>query len=104
MKETHLFQFKLSMIFNLSVVDNLVSYGYRLTGNKFSVEFHGSKGYLSHVTISCEGRQEANNRLFLTDLKANADMLVNVFHSEKKGVRICTGDQEPRGPIPYTNS
>ena len=100
MKEQLLLKFKLPMIQNLSFVDIIVSMGYRKTGNKFSVVFNGSKGYLSNIEISCEGCQKEENRIFVESLR-NKDrslksIMVNVFYSDKNGIRLSTGNDEPK--------
>lgn len=88
------------MFQNLSIVDTIVTMGYRKTGNKFSVAFNGSKGYLSNIEISCEGYQKAENRIFVESLR-NKDgslqsIMVNLFYSDKNGVRLSTGNDEPK--------
>ena len=100
MKEKLLMKFKLPMIENLSLVNIIVSMGYRETGNKFSVEFNGSKGYLSNIAISCEGQQQEENRIFVENLRNKNGRLmskmVNIFHSDEKGIRVCIGKDETK--------
>jgi len=71
--------------------------GYRKTHNKWFVYFHGSKGYLTNVEISCEGEQSANNRINLDTLHTKAgklkSIMVNIYHSEENGVRITLGNE-----------
>ena len=91
--ETLIAKFKLPMIENLSLVKAIVSVGYIETGNKFSVEFNGSKGYLSNIEISCEGFQkERNNVIWVENLTTKKGFLkskmVEIYHSEENGVRI----------------
>ena len=100
MKEQLLLKFKLPMIQDLSLVNSIVSIGYRKTGNKFTVAFNGSKGYLSNIEISCEGYQKEENRIFVESLQ-NKDgslksIMVNLFYSDKNGVRLSTGNDEPK--------
>lgn len=40
------FNLKLLETASISILNAIVSIGYRETGNKFSVEFNGSKGYI----------------------------------------------------------
>lgn len=100
MKEQLLLKFKLPMIQDLSMVDTIVSMGYRKTGNKFTVAFNGSKGYLSNIEISCEGHQKEDNRIFVERLRNKngslKSIMVNLFYSDKNGIRLSTGDDEPR--------
>jgi len=91
--ETLIAKFKLPMIENLSLVNVIVSKGYRKTGNKFSVEFNGSKGYLSNIEISCEGTQkERNNVIWVENLTTKKGSLkskmVEIYHSEENGIRV----------------
>lgn len=93
MEEKLIIKFKLPMINNLSLVNVIVSHGYRVTGNKFSVDFNGSKGYLSHVEISCEGFQkERNNIIWIEELRtkngALRSKMVKIYHSNENGIRV----------------
>ena len=84
------------MIENLSIVNAIVSIGYRKTGNKFSVEFAGSKGYLDHIMIYCEGmpmrtdhniiRLDSNIRTKKGRLRSK---MVEIYWSEENGVRVA---------------
>lgn len=100
MKEELLMRFKLPMIERLSLVSAIVALGYRKTGNKFSVRFNGSKGYLSNIEISCEGCQKEDNRIFVDSLRNKNGSLqskmINVFYSEQNGIRISLGQDDPR--------
>jgi hypothetical protein len=93
MKEQLLMKFKLPMIESISMVNAIVFTGYQKTGNKFSVCYNGSKSYLSNVEICCEGYQEAENKIWIENLKNKNGTLmskmVTIFHSEEKGVRVC---------------
>lgn len=95
------------MIENLSLVNAIVCLGYRKTEQKFTVAFHGSKGYLSNIQISCEGYQSADNRIFVERLiNKNGrlkSVMVNVFHSDENGVRLSTGNDEPKQLPRVTN-
>lgn len=100
MKEKLLLKFKLPQIENISLVECLCVMGYRETGNKFSISFNGSKGYLSNFEISCEGYQKAENRIFIENLRNKnrtfKSVMVNVFYSEQNGIRLSTGIDEPQ--------
>ncbi len=91
--ETLILKTQLSNLFNPNMIHNLCWNGYRKTGNKFSLVFHGSKGYLSHLEISCEGYQKEDNRLFEIFNKDGSikKKVINVYHSEKNGVRLSFG-------------
>lgn len=81
------------MIENLSMVDAIVKMGYSKTENKFWVHFNGSKGYLSHIEIGCEGRQkERNNLIWVEKLTTKKGFLmrkmVEIYHSDENGIRV----------------
>lgn len=81
------------MLASLKLVQAIVAIGYRKTGDKFSVEFSGSKGYLSHVEIYAEGTQtKRNNIIWVSDLRTKKGTLkskkVSIFHSVDNGVRV----------------
>ena len=100
MKEQIIVRFKLPMINDLSLVNAIVTMGYRKTGNKFTVAFNGSKGYLSNIEIICEGKQEAENRILVESLRNKnrslKSILVNIFHSDENGVRVSLSKDEPK--------
>lgn len=100
MKEQLIVKFKLPMIYNLSLINIIVKVGFDKTGNKFSVLFHGSKGYLSNVEISCEGYQTEENIIWIEKLRNKngclKSIMINVFYSEKNGIRVSTGNDLPR--------
>lgn len=84
------------MIETLSTVNAIVVMGYNKTGNKFSVSFNGSKGYLSNIEISCEGHQkERNNIIWVEKLRNKKGLLLNKMVSiflSQAGVRVDIGD------------
>jgi hypothetical protein len=87
-------KFNLKMLESLDLLNSIVAIGYRQTGNKFSVEFNGSKGYMSNVVISCEGVQkERNNIIWIENLLTKNGKLkstmVEIYHSEENGVRVA---------------
>ena len=97
--ETLILKTQLYNLFHPYIIHHLCRNGWRKTENKFSLEFHGSKGYFSHLVISCEGCQnEADNRLFKIFNKDGSirKKVVNVFHSEKNGVRLSLGSDKAR--------
>lgn len=75
--------------------------GYRKTGNKMMISFHGSKGYLSYAAIRCEGYQRGEENIIWIEKLTNKDgslkqKMVNIFHSEENGIRISLGKDKPR--------
>jgi hypothetical protein len=92
-KEKLIYRFKLGDIQSFEVLSKICYEGYKKTGNKFSIRFEGSKGYLSHIEISCEFNIDgSNNRIFNRSL----DTMINIFYSDKNGVRLSMGDDKPR--------
>lgn len=81
------------MLHDLSFMNALLSTCYRKTGNKFSVCFNGSKGYISNIEIFCEGTQkERNNLIWVENLRCKNGQLkskmISIFHSEEDGITI----------------
>tara|TARA_Y100000034_G_C6690045_1_gene303810 strand:- start:47 stop:448 length:402 start_codon:yes stop_codon:yes gene_type:complete len=91
---------QLKNIFIPSFIELLCYLGYRETGNKFSISYHGSKGYLNNLSIECEGIQKANNKILrdeiFTKKRSVRKTLINIFHSEAEGIRLSLGKDEPR--------
>lgn len=86
-------RFKLPEITDLTTIDFICTVGYRRTSKKFSVLFSGSKGYLSHIEINCEGNQEfGQNRMFLDRMRNKngtlKNILIEVYFSLESGVRV----------------
>ena len=96
--ETLILKTELSDVFRPDSIRLLCEIGYEKTGNKFSVEFHGSKGYLSHLEISCEGFQNENNRIFDLFNKDGSvkKKILNIYHSATNGVRLSFGKDKAR--------
>lgn len=88
--------FDLPLIESTSFIPLIVSKVYAETGNKCSINFCGSKGYLDHISIRCEGYQTHDkNRLewgfpsnIFTAKGAFKKKKVHIFHSEANGIRI----------------
>ena len=100
MKEQHILTFKLPMIEKLALVESICSIGYKKTGNKFMVNFNGSKGYLSNIEISCEGSQKQRNNVIWVEKQRNEKgklkgVMVAIFHS-KDGIRVQIDDVQPK--------
>lgn len=99
--ETIVLKTAISNLFRPSIIELLAREGYQKTGNKFSISFNGSKGYLDHIEIYCEGfQQDDDNRIDWYDL-FNRDgsfkkKILNVYHSEKNGVRLSLGSDKAR--------
>lgn len=91
--EQLIMKFRLQSIRDLSLVDDIISIGYKKTGNKFSIEFNGSKGYLSNINVACEGVQkERNNVIWIENLITKKctlkSKMVEIYHSKERGIRV----------------
>jgi hypothetical protein len=94
MMETLVVKFNLKMFETIDIVNAICMLGYHRTNNKFSVEFNGSKGYMSNIVISCEGNQkERNNIIWIENLRTKGgkfkSKMVEIYHSEENGVRVA---------------
>jgi hypothetical protein len=98
--ETIIIRCALEKLFTPAIIHQLVRDGYQKTGNKFSIHFHGSKGYLDHISITCEGFQSEDNRIDSNKIfNAGGSIkreIVNVYHSEANGVRVSLGKDKAR--------
>ncbi|MFV0195190.1 hypothetical protein OBJ93_06865 [Empedobacter falsenii] len=84
-------------------VRTIVGFFYRLTGNKLSIIFNGSKGYLDNIELSCEGNQkQGTNIINLYDITLKRNQIskkqINIFHSNEEGIRISYGKILPNEP------
>lgn len=91
--ERLILKLKLSQLEHLVTINEILVEGFNKTGNKFRVEINGSKGYMSHIEIACEGTQkERNNIIWANDLFTEkgriANKTVSIYHSNKNGVRV----------------
>lgn len=90
----------LDNIFKYYFIDWLCRNGYNKTGCKFSISFNGSKGYLDNISIDCEGNFSESGIIrrndFFTSKNQVRKRIVNVYHSDEKGVRISFGNDKPQ--------
>ena len=93
--EKHLITFKLPYLEDFTFIGMLVGHIYRQTNCKCSVSFNGSKGYLDHIEISCEGNQMHENRIsFFGNITKQGKFKaieVKIYHSDTEGLRIELG-------------
>ena len=107
--EELLFKFDLKLLetTSMSILNAIVEIGYRKTGNKFSVEFNGSKGYMSNIVISCEGTQkERSNIIWVENLSTQNGKLksemVEICYSEENGVRVAVAQHRLQDGLPHS--
>lgn len=86
-------EFLVHEIMDIMTVNRIVIQGYEKTGNKFSVNFNGSKGYLSNVEIIAEGTQKERNNFILIEQidfrnAKRKKLKASIYHSDQNGVRI----------------
>ena len=90
-EEKKIIEFEFAKLIDRQLLNLICSEGYKKTGRKLSISFHGSKGYLSNLEITCEGVQELNiNRVFFHNVTGNETLIV--YHSKEKGVRLEFGN------------
>lgn len=92
-KEKMLIKITFEDLFDFRMVSHILRSCYNATGNKFEINFIGSKGYFSHVSISCEGVQKYENRIAIdsttvTKLYYPKKTSIELWHSEKDGLRV----------------
>ena len=83
----------LSAIPTYEFIDEFTREGYLLTGNKVSVEFNGSKGYLGSISFDSEGKPSSKNRImmldkFLDDDGGLKDNQVTIHHDPELGISV----------------
>lgn len=73
----------------------LPSVFYRETGEKLDLTFVGSKGYLSHIELSCEGIQTGRTNIIWLDDKTVTKQgrrlkkkKLEIWHSHENGIRV----------------
>lgn len=91
--ETLIIKFKLPQLMQLDTAEYTALLGYKKTGNKFTITFNGSKGYLSNIEIRSEGRQkERNNVIWIEKLRTKQgglrSKMVAIYHDHEHGVRV----------------
>ncbi len=97
MEEYLLMKFELHYLEQLHFMGLVCQYCYRETGNKFSIQINGSKGYLSSIEILCEGAQKPGaNVISLEKLMTKSGRLVkgkyvHILYSEENGIRCSVG-------------
>ena len=102
-KEKLIYRFKLIDINNWDILKAICEEGYNKTGLKFSIRFEGSKGYLSHIEISCQGRNDDDNKIFVRGGLDNLPdyIMVNIFYSDVYGSRLSLADNAKPRNIRY---
>lgn len=74
-------------------IQAICAIGYQKTGNKFSVNFNGSKGYLDNIEIVSEGVQKDNDNIipiqdYLTQKGTLKSRIIQIWHEDESGVII----------------
>ncbi len=89
----HVTAFNLKYLQRLDFIEVLIFIGHQETGNKFSITWHGSAGYISSIEISCEGNQpEATNIIpiekFINKNRTYKSKMATLYHSVENGIEI----------------
>jgi hypothetical protein len=89
--EKRILSFQLGALHNMENINNILGDCYRETGQKFSINFNGSKGYLDHIEITSEGDNLSHNKIeyaMLVQTPNYNTIGITIYHSKEKGVRI----------------
>jgi hypothetical protein len=91
MSEQQIIRFPLPKLYES--IPTIISQGYQKTGNKFSVQVVGAKGYVAKVVVACEGEQVSLNWIQLEsftnrDDSLRDDVVAFTFHSQEYGVHV----------------
>ena len=83
-------EIELSLIDSIHAINDFLAQAYEKTGQKFSVNFNGSKGYLHNVEITCEGKQSTdfNNRVYHPEFSDTINKTLRVYYDKQKGVKV----------------
>jgi len=91
MSEQQIIRFPLPKLYGC--IPTIIGQGYQKTGNKFSVQVVGAKGYVAKVVVACEGEQVSLNWIQLEsftnrDDSLRDDVVAFTFHSQEYGVHV----------------
>lgn len=93
-------------IFHPNFLELICYMGYQKTFQKFSVTFAGSKGYLNHLRIDCEGVKSKNNRIKWREMFEQdgvpKSQTLNIYYTQAEGVRLSIGPDEARVGVEST--
>jgi len=88
-KNLTIIKFNSQDLIKFEVIQEIVNVGYKKTGKKFNVNFQGSKGYLNHISIDCEGNTEQKyNRIYLEDFTQNHEIIIKYKNGNIKTFRL----------------
>ena len=94
MKERLVLKMMASQLFNAAFIRAFYTTIYKDINRKLCLSFNGSKGYISTVTMSCEGQTGNDNTVDIGGLFAYTsvveDTCIEVYFSEKKGIRLIS--------------
>ena len=89
--EKRIVGFQLGALNSINVINDILSDCYKATGQKFSINFNGSKGYLDNIEISAEEENVSENRIeyaMLRQVKNYNEIGIEIFFCKINGVRL----------------
>ena len=89
--EKRILSFELGALHNMNNINDILKDCYKKTGQKFNINFNGSKGYLNNIEITSEGNNLSDNRIeyaLLVQTPNYNTIGIHIYHSKNKGVRV----------------
>lgn len=89
--EKIILSFQLGALHNMDNINNILKDCYKKTGQKFSINFNGSKGYLDNIEITSEGDNLSENSIeyaLLVQTPNYNTIGIHIYYSRDKGVRV----------------
>src|SRR5699024_4106997 len=97
-KEDAVLSFDFSVMLTAPGLNVICKEFFNKTGQKLSIIFEGSKGYINRIIFEAEGSQTTNKNKFsyvvFSKAKGIGDHKAEVYFNQEEGVRIYIEDQE----------
>jgi len=76
-------------LIKIQTIEKIIIDGYNKTNKKFNINFQGSKGYINHIEIDCEGNLEKQyNRVYLEEYSQNNRIIIKYKNGNLKTFRM----------------
>lgn len=89
--EKKILGFQLGALHSMDNINIILKGCYTETGEKFSIHFNGSAGYLDNIEFTCERESQLDNIIqyaMLVQTPNYNEISVTIYHSKDKGVRV----------------
>jgi hypothetical protein len=89
--EKKILSFQLGALHDMGNINNILRDCYKKTGEKFSINFNGSSGYLDNIEITGEVNNIPYNRIeyaLLVQTPNYNTIGVSLYYSKDKGLRV----------------